>query len=162
MRLVALSSIAAMNTSESTTIIMRSASDPDASVRTAAIGLAATRGGAATTDFLIERLSSSERDAALAALAHPVEGRIEGVLLALESANETLSDLLIRALLGMRSPAANAAVEAALRLENVYARRAAARGLFALGTPAARTALSEAAVADSDSEVRRMSAAVRT
>jgi HEAT repeat protein len=162
MRLVALSAIAAMGSAQATTVVMRAGSDPDARVRSAAIGLLAQRGGARTTDWLIEQLSSAERDAALAALSYPVEGRIEGILLALESANDTLAELLVRALLGMRGPAGNAAVEAALRLENVHARRAAARGLVALGTPAAHVALADAATNDSDADVRRIGAAVRT
>ena len=161
MRLVALSSIAASNVADATTIVMRACADPDARVRNAAIGLLAERGGAATTDWLIEQLSGTERDAALAALANPVEGRIEGILLALESANETLAEALVRVLLAMRRPAGNAAVEAALRLDNVHARRAAARGLVGLDTGAAKSALAEAATSDSDPDVRRISAAVR-
>ena len=82
-------------------------------------------------------------------------------MLALESANETLAECLIRALLSMRRPAGDAAVEAALRLESVYARRAAARGLVALGTVTARAALDEASTADADSDVRRISGSVR-
>jgi HEAT repeat protein len=160
-RLVALSSIAATNVSEATTTIMRCSADADARVRSAAIALLADRGGAATTDWLIEQLSGTERDAAFSALANQTEGRIEGILLALDSANEALAETLVRALIAMRRPAGNAAVEAALRLDNVHARRAAARGLAALDTPGARAALSEAAAGDSDNEVRRISAAVR-
>ncbi|HEX6764794.1 MAG TPA: HEAT repeat domain-containing protein, partial [Polyangiaceae bacterium] len=161
MRLVALASIAAMDGAKSNPVIMRSGTDPDPRVRTAAIGLLAERGGAAITDWLIEVLSSSECDAALAALSHPVEGRIEGILVALESANETLAELLVRALLGMRRAAGNAALESALRFENVHARRASARGLIGIDTEDARVALTEAASADSDADVRRISAAVR-
>ena len=161
MRLVALSAIAATSSPQATAIIMRAGSDPDTHVRAAAIALLAQRGGTATTDWLVEQLSGGERDAALAALAHPVEGRIEGILLALESASEGLAELLVRALLGMKRPAGNAAVEAALRLDSVHARRAAARGLVALGTPSAITALADAATNDRDTDVRRIGAALR-
>jgi HEAT repeat protein len=160
-RLVALSSMAATNVAEATTTIMRASADPDARVRSAAIALLAERGGAATTDWLIDQLSGSERDAAFAALANHTDGRIEGILLALESASEALSETLIRALLAMRRPAGNAAVEAALRLDNVHARRAAARGLTTLATPEAQSALADAAASDTDTDVRRISAAVR-
>ncbi|HEX6273835.1 MAG TPA: HEAT repeat domain-containing protein [Polyangiaceae bacterium] len=160
-RLVALSSIAATNAPEATATIMRSSADPDGRVRSAAIALLAERGGASITDWLIEQLSGSERDAAFAALANPTDGRIEGILLALDSASEALAETLIRALLAMRRPAGNAAVESALRLDNVHARRAAARGLTTLDTPEARNALADSAANDPDGDVRRISAAVR-
>jgi HEAT repeat protein len=157
-RLVALSAIAEMRTPEADGALIRAGSDPDENVRAAALELLATR-GPVVTRWIIERIAvEADREALLAALGHPAEGRIEVILAALATADATLAALLVGALLRMRRPSGNAAVEGALHLDNVNARRAAAAGLARLGTPSARAALDLAASADEDTDVRRIAA----
>lgn len=158
-RLVALAAIAESPLPEALSALMRAGADPEDPVRSAAFGFVAARPGVVPTRWLIEQLVRGERDSALAALAQPVDGRIEGVLVALESADARLATDLVQALVRMRRAHGNAAIEAALHLGNVHARRAAAAALGTLGTAEARAALSLAAAADSDDEVRRIAAA---
>lgn len=159
-RLVALSAIAATGAPEAEAALMRACADPDDRVRLAAFQLLAVRGGQPSTQWLIERLGhDTDRAAALAALSHPTEGRIEGILLALESANETLASGLVQALVGMRRANGNAAVESVLHMQNVNARRAAASALVSMGTQEAQVALARFAAADPDAQVRRIGAA---
>jgi HEAT repeat protein len=155
-RLVALAAIAESPLPEALAALMRAGADVDEQVRSAALGFVAARPGMAPTRWLIDQLERGEREAALAALAQPVEGRIEGVLVALESADAELAGDLVQALLRMRRAHGNAAIEAALHLGNVHGRRAAAAALAGLGTAEARAALSLAATADADPEVRRI------
>jgi HEAT repeat protein len=162
-RLAAVSALAELSGLEVEAALLRAGSDPDAQVRAAAIAALAKRTSFAVTAWLVDRLSRpSERDEVVEALGQPVEGRIEGILAALEGADEQLSALLVRALLRMRRASGNAAVEAALHLENVHARRAAAAALLGIGTAEARAVLSDAAAADSDPEVRHIGASVRS
>ncbi|MEJ7729655.1 MAG: acyl-CoA dehydrogenase family protein, partial [Polyangiaceae bacterium] len=158
-RLVALAAIAESPLAEALSALMRAGADPSGPVRNAALGFVATRDGVAPTGWLIEQLARGGREAALTALAQPVDGRIEGILVALETADGPLASDLMQALLRMRRAHGNAAIEASLHLGNVHARRAAAVALVSLGTPEARAALALAAGADSDDDVRRIAAA---
>jgi HEAT repeat protein len=159
-RLAALSAIAASQTPEAMNALSRAASDADPRVRDAVFALLAARTGVHATYWIIEQLSREEdRERALRALASPVEGRIEAILTSLEGADAMLAGLLADALLRMRRADSNAAVEAMLQLDNVAARRAGARALLELGTASARKVLVEAAIVDSDDEVRRIAAA---
>jgi HEAT repeat protein len=155
-RLVALSAISESALPEALAALMRAGSDPEEQVRTAALGFVAARPGVAPTRWLVDQLVRGEREAAVTALSQPVDGRIEGLLVALEGADAGLAADLVQALLRMRRAHGNAAIEAALHLGNVHARRAAASALAGLGTPEARAALSLAATADADPEVRRI------
>jgi HEAT repeat protein len=158
-RLAAASAIAETTSPEAVSALIRVGSDPDQRVRAAAFDLLAARPEPQATRWLIERLAFDvEREHALSGLARPVEGRVEGILSALETADATTSAWLVEALLCMRRPNGTAAVEAALHLENVYARRAAAAALGNVDSAAARDALSRAATLDPDVEVRRLSA----
>ncbi len=96
----------------------------------------------------------------LDALAVAADERVDGVLLALESADGERAQLLVAALTRMRRPSSLAAIAASLGSENVHARRAAAAALAAAGSPEAREALLRAGAADPDPEVRRICAAV--
>jgi HEAT repeat protein len=159
-RVVALSAIADSPLPEAMVALSRATLDVDPRVRDAAFSLLAVRPGPQATRWLIEQVKRSEdRDGALSALAKDVEGRIEGILVALEAADATLAASLVDALVRMRRANANAALESILQLENVSARRAAAAALVSLGTPAARKALL-ATTLDPDDEVRRIAASV--
>jgi HEAT repeat protein len=161
-RLAAVSAIAETTGPAAVSALVRAGADADERVRAAAIGLLATRPGAQATRWLVDRLAADagrERERALSALAHDVDGRIEGILSALETADATTSACLVEALLRMRRPNGNAATEAALQLDNVHARRAAAAALVGIGTAAVRDALAQAASLDPDPEVRRICAA---
>jgi HEAT repeat protein len=157
-RLAAVSAIAETTSPDAVSALIRIGSDPDERVRAAAFDVLATRPGAQATRWLIDRLAfDAERERALAGLAHPVEGRIEGILSALDTADARVSAWLLEALLRMRRPNGNAVAESALQSENVHARRAAAAALSNVDSAAARDALAHAAKLDPDHEVRRIS-----
>jgi HEAT repeat protein len=158
-RLAAVSAIAEMTLPETLNALIRIGSDPDERVRVAVFDILAARPGPQATRWLIERLAfDGERERALSGLALALEGRIEGILLALETADAATSAWLLEALLRMRRPNGYAAAEAALHLENVHARRAAAAALSNVHSAAAKDALARAAALDPDPEVRRISA----
>ncbi|HEY1955061.1 MAG TPA: HEAT repeat domain-containing protein [Polyangiaceae bacterium] len=159
LRLIALAAIAEVASSEADDALMRAGFDADDNVRAAAIAHLATRGPAATAWLVDRLLHGDEQDAILDALAKPADGRIEGILGALATANAYAARLLIEALVRMRRPSGSAAIEAALNMENVHARRAAAAVLVNVGSASARAALALAASADDDDEVRRIAAA---
>jgi HEAT repeat protein len=156
-RLVVTSAIGESAAPEAVAALVRAGADTDERVRGAAFNLLALRPGPQATRWLIERLAvGTDRERALSALASPVEGRIEGILSALETATSLSAVLLIDALLRMRRPNGNAAAESALHLGNVHARRAAAAALAHVDAASARDALAHAASLDSDPEVRRI------
>jgi HEAT repeat protein len=158
-RLAAVLAIAQTSSPELIGALMRAGGDPDAHVRNAAFESLATQAGRDATRWLIDRLGiEADRSRAFSALAHQVDGRIEGILAALEVADATMSAWLVEVLLRMRGPNGGAAAEAVLQLENVEARRAAARALTQLTTAAARDAAAHAAKVDPDAEVRRICA----
>jgi HEAT repeat protein len=156
-RLVATSAIGESTSPDAVAGLIRAGADSDERVRGAAFNLLAMRPGLQATRWLIERLAvETDRERALSALASPVDGRIEGILSALETADGSATASLIDALLRMRRPNGNAAAESALHLDNVHARRAAAAALAHVDTASARDALAHAASLDADPEVRRI------
>ena len=160
-RLAAVSAIAEFGSPEAVRALIRAWADPDDRVRSAAFELLARRSGFEASRWLIGLLGSpAERERAVTALAQPVDGRIEAILTALETAESENAGWLVEALLRMRRPNGNAAAEAALQLDNVNARRAAATALSNVAHPSARLALAQAAAVDADPEVRRLSAGV--
>jgi hypothetical protein len=137
-----------------------SVSDADDAVRNAAIALLSTRRGGAAAETLIAQLGNRATEQRIvAALAQPVEGRVEAILGALVSARADRAPLLVSALARMQRPDATAAIERALGFDNVFARRAAAAALAASGTDAARALLRSVAANDRDEEVRDLGAA---
>jgi HEAT repeat protein len=159
-RLAAVSAIAESESADAVRALIRAAADSDGRVRSAAFELLARRGGFEASRWLIGRLAeATERERAVSALAQPVDGRIEAILTALESAEPESAVWLVEALLRMRRPNGNAAAEAALQMGNVHARRAAATALVSLGNSSAQQALAQAATRDADPEVRRICAA---
>jgi HEAT repeat protein len=160
-RLVAIGALSQFHGPDVVPTLAHAASDPDDAVRSAAIGYLSTRPGADATAALVEQLAnSSGRDRVLEALAVAADSRVEGVLLALETADGERAQLLVAALTRMRRPSSQAAMVMALAFDNVHARRAAAAALAALGTAEAHEALLLAGSADADATVRRICAAV--
>jgi HEAT repeat protein len=158
-RLIAVSAIAGFDAPEVVPALGRAAVDADEGVRTAALGFLAARPTLAATETLIHLLGSgAPAERVLSALAIPSEERIAGVLSALQGAGDALATRLTSALARMRRPDAVAALDRALLLPNVAARRAAAVSLGALGTPVALQALRRASAGDPDPEVRRICA----
>ena len=160
-RLVAIGALSEFEGPDVVPTLAHAASDPEDSVRSAAIGYLSTRPGSDATGALVAQLENpAVRDRVLEALAVAADERVDGVLAALESADGERSQLLVSALVRMRRPSSQAAIAAALGLDNVDARRAAAAALAATGTVEAREVLLRAGAADPDIEVRRICAAV--
>lgn len=159
-RLAALSAIAETGAPGAVSALIRAGTDPDERVRALAFDLLTTRPEPQATRWLIDRLGLPlERDRAIDALAQVVDGRIEGVFAALETSDAMTSAWLLEALLRKRQPTGVAAAEAALHLDNVYARRSAAAALASVGISSAQESLAQAATLDPDPEVRRICAA---
>jgi HEAT repeat protein len=155
-RLVALSALAGFDAPPVLAGLRRAATDADAGVASAAIGFLGSLPGPAATDALIELLDMPAlREQAVAALARPIEGRVGGILAALEN-RAAVASWLVAALARMGRADADAALVAALKAPAVTARRAAAGALAERRTPDARSALSAAATDDLDPEVRRI------
>jgi HEAT repeat protein len=153
-RLIALSAIAAYDSPEVVPALAAAASDPEESVRSAAIGFLGSRREA--TGALIALLDHPlARDRALDELGAAIEGRISGIASALLSAERELAMSLAAALARINRPDALAALVDALSERSVEARRASASALAAIGTRDARAALERALSADPDPEVRR-------
>ncbi len=161
-RLYALSALAGSDGDEATEALLQATRDPVAMVQSAAVALLYVRTGAAATKWLIAQLGDARRrDDARIALEQPVAGRVSGITLALRDADSSLTPLLITALTNLASPESQAAIDAALGLENVHARRSAARALTASDTAASRLLLDRAGHDDPDDEVRRICGAWR-
>lgn len=155
-RLVALSAVAEYDSPETVTALLRAAGDPDESVRSAAVGFLATRPGTSATQALVSLLGDPAlRERVVSALALPAEGRIPGLMTALEAADELVAPLLVAALARMQRADARAALVSALSTSSPAGRRAVAAAVAALGTVEAREALERAAAQDEDPEVRR-------
>ncbi|WP_224244867.1 HEAT repeat domain-containing protein [Hyalangium gracile] len=155
-RLVALSAVAEYDAPETVTALLRAAGDPDESVRSAAVGFLATRSGTSATQALVSLLGDPAlRERVVSALALPAEGRIPGLLTALEAADEAVAPLLVAALARMQRADARAALLTALGSSSPAGRRAAATAVAALGTVEARELLEKTAAQDDDPEVRR-------
>ncbi|SEM39118.1 HEAT repeat [Stigmatella aurantiaca] len=155
-RLVALSAVAEYDTQETVSVLMRAATDTDESVRSAAVGFLATRPGMPATQALVSLLGEvSLRERVVNALSLMTEGRIPGLLAALESADEHQAPLLVAALARMQRADARAALLSALTASSPAGRRAAAAAVGAMSTVEARDALQEASAHDPDPEVRQ-------
>lgn len=173
-RLVAVSAVAGFDAPSVVPALARAAADADESVRTAAVGFLATNPTAAATRALVDLLRASPhgerilaalsivpdaRSGALDARDAP-EARIDGLLAALDAADDELAPRLTSALARMQRPDAWAAVIQALSSPNAPARKAAAATLGAIGTPEAVETLRRASAKDPDPEVRRICALV--
>lgn len=168
-RLVAVSALSSFLAPPVLPALLRAARDPDENVRTAAVSFLSARPGAQATRALVDLLLDVRpREEALAALSVGTEGRVEGLLAALETADDELAPLLTASLARLigsepgatEGPAADAsaALLQALESPNVPARKAAASTLGALGSRAALEALRRHADLDPDPELRRICA----
>jgi hypothetical protein len=95
----------------------------------------------------------------VAALAQPVEGRVEGLADALKSATAETAPLLVAALARMHRADAELALEDGFATHGAAVRRAIAKALVVLQTGSARALLAHAATQDPDDEVRAISSA---
>ncbi|WP_434347104.1 HEAT repeat domain-containing protein [Myxococcus virescens] len=155
-RLVALSAVAEYEAPETLPALLHAAGDGDDSVRSAAVGFIATRPGVPATQALVSLLGDMTlRERVVSALALPLEGRLPGLLAALEAADEVTAPLLVAALARMRRADARAALMQLLVSASPAGRRAAVPAVAALGTLEAREALERASNQDEDPEVRR-------
>ncbi|MCY1040378.1 HEAT repeat domain-containing protein [Corallococcus sp. bb12-1] len=155
-RLVALSAVAEYDAPETLPALLRAAGDRDDSVRSAAVGFLATRTGQHATQALVSLLGDVMlREQVVGALALPVDGRLAGLLSALEVADDATAPLLVAALARMRRADARAALMQALAGASPAGRRASAPAVAALGTVESREALDRAAHRDEDADVRR-------
>ncbi len=157
-RLVAVSSIARFDGAESE--LGAAATDVDAGVRGAALGLLATRSDSAASRMLLGLLvRDPESSSLMEALAQDVDSRIATILPQLETANDALARSLVAVLSRSRSPQGRAALDVVFASQNVAARRAAARVFSMLLDDSAKSSLARAANADGDAEVRRICSA---
>lgn len=158
-RLVALSALANFDSLSVLQALAWAATDDDEQVGTAAIGFLAGRAEQEATDILVHLIGSpTARERTLAALLVPAQGRIPGLLAALETADDELAPVLTSALAKLRYADAASALLQVLQLANVAARKVAASALAALGSPEATAALRRAADADPDAGVRQICA----
>lgn len=159
-RLITLSALEPLDAPEVFEAIERAMTDLDLNVRNAAMTLMERRSDSRAAAWLIRQLrDESRRDWALRALATPRDRRLEEILTALETADAVLAPMLVTVLTRMQRADGSAAVISVLGFENVLARRAAAAALVAASTAEARQALAVASQADTDDEVRKISAA---
>lgn len=157
-RLVAVSSIARFD--DSAGELGAAVSDADAAVRGAALGILASRTDSGASHALVGLLAKQPESQALAgALGQNLDAHITTILAQLQTANEDLSRALLTVLSRSQSAQGRAAVDAAFASQNVAARRAAARVLSLIFDGSAKSSLARASQADSDAEVRRISAA---
>jgi hypothetical protein len=128
-------------------------------VRAAAIGFLSTTPGLDTTRALIDLLRTTDVvGSVVAALSVAVEGRAEGLSLALETADHETAPALTSALARMRRPDASSALIAAMAMPNVAARKAAATALAAAPSREVLAVLRRAADSDPEPQVRQICA----
>jgi HEAT repeat protein len=156
-RLVAVSALAGFRSLAVLSAFRVAASDADESVRTASIGfLAAMTGGPATRTLISLLATTTSTEQVLAALSLHVEGRIAGLVLGLEEADDETAPALTSALARMRRPDAAAALVRAMGMRNVAARKAAATALAVLASKESLAVLRKAASDDPEPEVRQI------
>ena len=153
------SAMPAFDTPEVARALARAAEDTDENVRAAALGFLSGHPGTEATRLLIDLLPRQAlKEPIVAALSLPVQGRIEGILVALESADDEIAPVLTSALARMHNEQGEQGLLRAMELGAIPARKAAAATLAAIRSKAALAALRHAADADSDPEVRRIGA----
>jgi HEAT repeat protein len=156
-RLVALSALSAFPSSQTLPVVAGALRDADEGVRDTALELLASWPHADATRILIEAMRDmSVRARIVHALAQPAQGRIAGLLAALESADDELAPVITSVLGRIDADDRVGAVFEALRMPNVAARKAAAAMLAARGTRDALDAVARRASEDPSDEVRRV------
>jgi HEAT repeat protein len=156
-RLVAISALGGIDSPEVLGALESAAFDPEENVRTAAIGFLAAMPGEAATRVLAGLLRSAvPTEQILAALSVDADGRIAGLLAALEGADDETAAALTSALARLRRAEATDALLAAMRMPNVAARTAAASALAVLRSKVASAALKRASEEDPEPAVRQI------
>ncbi|MGQ0508656.1 MAG: HEAT repeat domain-containing protein [Myxococcaceae bacterium] len=158
-RLVALSALPSFGSEVALASLLAAAVDPDESIRTAAVSYLAGLSGVEATLGVVGLLrTSAEPERVLEALLIPMDGRVKGILRALDTADDELSLMLTSTLAKMRRPDATGGLLEIMKRSPPAARRAAASSLAALRTREAINALQTAAQSDSDPQVRSICA----
>ena len=158
-RLVALSSLAGFDGDEVTKALANACNDADEGVRTAARGFLASQRGPEATRLLVGLLADPKlRPLIQPSLSLPIEGRIDGLLSALQTADDERAPDLASALARMQLADAELALIEAMRSPNAAARKAAASSLTVIGSRAALSVLQRSSTEDPDAQVRRVCA----
>lgn len=157
-RLMALAALQSFPSPHVLEALASATRDPDEQVRATALGLLAARPEPEATTLLVQQLvSGPSPERAKTALMLSSNGRVEGLLMALERADDELAPQLVSILARLDPPEAKAALLSAIKLDGPAARKAAAPALAAHADPEMLTALREAADHDPDPEIRRIS-----
>lgn len=158
-RLVAASALTGHDEPGSVEALVEATRDPEPTVATAALAVLGGMRSLVATSALVDLLRQRPDDPrVLDALARWSPGRGQGLLVALEKADDDLAPLLTGALARMRRPEAEEVLVRALSLDNVAARKAAATVLAERASPEAHAAVMAAATADPSEEVRQICA----
>ncbi len=156
-RLVAISAVAESGSPHALPALATAVRDPDADVRSAALGFIGSVPTAEATLLLVDLLrDGADAERIAASLATPNEGRVQGIVQALETADDELAPALASALVRLRTPEARDALFRMMSSRAVAARKAVAPALASLRTPAAFDELQRAAQADPDPRVRQI------
>lgn len=158
-RLVAVSALAGFRVPAVLNALRQAASDPEESVRTAAVGFLAAMTGAEATGVLADLLRGNPAtEPVLTALSVYVEGRIAGLVAALEHADDETAPALTSALVRLRRPDATLALIQAMSMANAAARKAVASALSVVASQEALATLRLSADGDPEPEVRQICA----
>jgi HEAT repeat protein len=156
-RLAAISALTSFRSPEVLGALATAAADSEEGVRGAALRFLSAMPGTHATSLLIGLLRRTAlAEPVLSALSLHVEGRVAGLVQALESADDETAAALTSVLVRLRRPDAAAALVTAMSLANVAARKAAASALAVLAGAAALDALRKAASDDPEPEVRQV------
>jgi HEAT repeat protein len=155
-RLIALSALVGFPSPKVFGALRSAGSDPDEQVRVASIGFLSARAEQEATEMLIELLQNENTfEKAKTALLIPSAGRVSGILVALESANDQLATVLVSLLRKVEQNTSSLLI--AMNLNNVAARKAAATAVAAYkNMPDMMEALKIASENDPDREVRQI------
>lgn len=155
-RLIALSALVGFPSPKVFSALRSAGSDTDEQVRVASIGFLASRAEQEATEMLIELLQNENTfENAKTALLIPSAGRVSGILVALESANDQMSTILISILRKVDHNINSLLI--AMSLNNIAARKAAATAIAVYkNIPTMMEALKVASENDPDREVRQI------
>ena len=158
-RLIALSAMVNFHSPLILGALEAAAIDPDEQLRSAAIGFLAARPEQSATEILVRLLESElTRDSARSALLIPSHQRVSGLLVALHSVDDEVAPIVVSVLSRIDRPEAHRALLAAMKLEHLAARKAAASALNPRKGPEVKAALQDASKNDPDPEVRQICA----
>lgn len=157
-RLLALSALVNFNSPKVFGALSAAGRDSDEQVRSAALGFLAARPEQEATEVLVEFLKDEQTmEKAKSGLLISSTGRLAGLLVSLESADDELAPVLISILSKTDSNDSQTAILAAMKLNNTAARKAAATAIAAYqDQPEMIAALKEGAQNDPDREVRQI------